>query len=46
MLPAILQHSAELVAFITLLAPALYQPQLRHLLNLVETILVCGGNKT
>jgi len=46
MLPTIVQHSAELVAFITLLAPALYQPQIRHLLNLAETILVCGGRKT
>lgn len=46
MLPTILQHSAELVAFITLLNPALYQPQIRHLLNLADALLVCGGRKT
>jgi hypothetical protein len=46
MLPTILQHSAGLIAFITLLNPALYQPQIRHLLNLVEAILVCNGGKT
>lgn len=46
MLPTILQHSSELVAFVTLLALALHRPQIRHLLNLVETMLVCGGRKT
>ena len=46
MLPTILQHSAGLIAFITLLNPALYQPQIRHLTNLVDAILVCNGKKT
>ena len=46
MLPTILQLSAGLIAFITLLNPALYQPQIRHLINLVDAILVCNGKKT
>jgi hypothetical protein len=46
MLPTILQHSAELIAFITLFSLGLYQPQIRHLLNLADAILVCSGKKT
>lgn len=46
MLPTIVQHSEPLIAFITLFQLALYQPQMRHLLNLVDAILVCPGKKT
>ncbi len=46
MLPIILQHSAQLVAFIALFNLALYQPQIRHLRNLVDAMLVCNGKKT
>lgn len=46
MLSTILQHSAELIAFITLFNLALYQPQIRHLFNVVDAMLVCGGKKT
>ena len=46
MLPTILQHSPELITFITLFNLALYQPQLRHLHNLVDALLVCHGKKT
>ncbi len=46
MLPTILQHSSQLVVFITLLNPALYQPQIRHLHHLVDAMLVCNGKKT
>ena len=46
MLPTILQHSAELIAFITSFNLVLYQPQIRHLLNLVDAMLVCPGKKT
>lgn len=46
MLPTILQQSAQLVAFVALLNPALYQPQIRHLLNLADSLLVCQGKKT
>ena len=46
MLPAIFQLSVGLIAFITSLNPALYQPQIRHLINLVDAMLVCNGKKT
>jgi len=46
MLPTILQHSVQLVAFISLLDLVLYQSQRRHLLNLVDATLVCCGKKT
>lgn len=46
MLPTILQHSAGLITFITSLNPVLYQPQIRHLINLVDAMLVCNGKKT
>jgi hypothetical protein len=46
MLPTILHQSDELIAFIALLDFVLYQPQMRHLLNLVDAMLVCSGKKT
>lgn len=46
MLPTILQHSTQLIAFISLLNLVLYQSQTRHLLNLVDAMLVCSGKKT
>jgi hypothetical protein len=46
MLTAIVQHSAELVAFITALNIALYQPQMRHLLQMVDALLVSNQTKT
>jgi hypothetical protein len=46
MLPTILQQSAAIITFITLINPALYQPQIRHLRNLVDAMLVCNGKKT
>jgi hypothetical protein len=46
MLSTILLHPEPLVAFITLFNLALYQAQTRHLLNLVDAILVCNGKKT
>ena len=45
MLPTILQHSVGLIAFITSLNPALYQPQIRHLINLVDAMLVCNSKR-
>jgi hypothetical protein len=46
MLTAIVQHSEELVAFITALNIVLYQPQMRHLVQLVDALIVCNGSKT
>lgn len=46
MLTAIVQHSEELVAFITALNIALYQPQIRHLLQMVDALLVSNETKT
>jgi hypothetical protein len=46
MLATVLHHSAELVAFIAALNLALYRPQIRHLLRLVDAMLVCNGKKT
>jgi hypothetical protein len=46
MLTAIVQHSAELVAFITALNIVLYQPQMRHLLQMVDALLVSNETKT
>lgn len=46
MFATLVQHSADLVAFVALFNLALYQPQLRHLLRLVEALLVCNGKKT
>ena len=46
MLTAIVQHSGDLVAFITALNMALYQPQMRHLLQMVDALLVSNDTKT
>lgn len=46
MLTAIVQHSTELVAFITALNIVLNQPQMRHLLQLVDALLVSNDTKT
>ncbi len=46
MFATLVQHSADLVAFVALFNLALYQPQLRHLLRLVDALLVCNGKKT
>ena len=46
MLTAIIQHPAELVAFIQALNLALYQPQKRHLLNVIDALLTHNGRKT
>ena len=46
MLTAIVQHSQELVAFITVLNIALYQPQIRHLIQMVDALLTSNDTKT
>jgi hypothetical protein len=46
MLPQIVQHSEALTSFILALQPALYQPQIRHLLQIVDALLVCNQRKT
>ena len=46
MLKTIVQQSQSLVAFISGLQLALYQPQKRHLIQLLEALLVCNGRKT
>ena len=46
MLTAIVQHSKELVAFINALNMALYQPQIRHLIQLVDGLLTSNETKT
>ncbi len=46
MLSIIVQHSANLVAFIDALHLALYQPQMRHLLRIVDALLVSNQSKT
>jgi hypothetical protein len=46
MLTAIVQHSEELVAFITALNLALYQPQIRHLIQMVDALLTSNETKT
>lgn len=46
MLTAIVQHSGELVVFIAALNPAFYQPQIRHLLQLVDALLTGDETKT
>lgn len=46
MLTAIVQHSEELVAFITVLNIALYQPQIRHLIQMVDALLTSNDTKT
>jgi len=46
MLGVIVQHSVEIVTFISWLSPVLYQPQIRHLIQLVDALLVCDSRKT
>ncbi len=46
MLRAIIQHSVELVAFIQALDLALYQPQKRHLLHIIDALLMHSRRKT
>ena len=46
MLKTIVQQSQSLVAFISGLNVALSQPQKRHLIRLLEGLLVCNGRKT
>jgi hypothetical protein len=46
MLKTIVQPSQSLVAFISGLQLALYQSQKRHLLQLLDALLVCNGRKT
>ncbi len=46
MLPLIVQHSETLVTFVLALDLALYQPQIRHLLQIVDAILAGDGRKT
>ena len=46
MLPMIVQHSVALTSFIFALELALYQPQIRHLLQIVDALIVCNQRKT
>jgi hypothetical protein len=46
MLGVIVQHPVEIVTFISWLSLALYQPQIRHLIQLVDALLVCDSHKT
>lgn len=46
MLPLIVQHSEALTNFILALQLALYQPQIRHLLQIVDALIVCSQRKT
>ena len=46
MLTAIVQHSAELGAYINALNIELYQPQIRHLLQMTDAILTSSDTKT
>jgi hypothetical protein len=46
MLPMIVQHSEALTSFIFALQLALYQPQIRHLLQIVDAMIVCNQRKT
>ena len=46
MLTAIVQHSQELVAFINALNIVLYQPQIRHLIQMVDALLTSNETKT
>jgi hypothetical protein len=46
MLTAIVQHSEDLVAFITVMNIALYQPQIRHLIQMVDALLTSKDTKT
>jgi hypothetical protein len=46
MLTAIVQHSQELVAFLKALNIVLYQPQIRHLIQIVDALLTSNETKT
>ena len=46
MLKTIVQHSNKLVAFLNALNLALYKPQIRHLTQILDAILVCNQEKT
>lgn len=46
MLPLIIQHSEALINFVLALQLALYQPQIRHLLEIVDALIVCNQRKT
>jgi len=46
MLPVIVQHSEALATFIFALNLALYQPQIRHLLQIVDALLSSNERKT
>jgi DDE superfamily endonuclease len=46
MLPLIVQHSEALTSFVFALQLALYQPQIRHLLQIVDALIVCNQRKT
>ena len=46
MLPVIVQHSEALVTFILALNLALYQPQLRHVLQVVDALITGSERKT
>ena len=46
MLRTIVQHSQSLVAFISALNLALYQPQKRHLIRLMDALFVSHGRKS
>jgi hypothetical protein len=42
----IVQHSEALTSFVFALQLALYQPQIRHLLQIVDAMIVCNQRKT
>jgi len=46
MLTAIVQHSAELIAFINAQNIVLYQPKIRHLIQMVDALLTSSESKT
>ena len=46
MLKAIVQQSEQLVAFISALNIVLYQPQIRHLIQILDALLECSDKKT
>ena len=46
MLKAIVQQSEQLVAFISALNIVLYQPQIRHLTQILDALLECSNKKT
>jgi len=46
MLTRILHNSADLCTFIDQLELSLSQPQLRHVINMTDALLVCDSDKT